>query len=198
MLKRTYPATGVRRVVFLDRDGVVNERNPVGHVLSWEQFHFRNGAIEALAPLAGNGLPVVIVSNQSCIARSLVSGEEVAAIMDSMSAILVANGIAVAAWYCCPHVAEDGCLCRKPMPGLILAAADDLAVSVGDSYLIGDKQWDLDAGLEAGCRISIEVDEHDIISLKRAVEVVCMDAQDREIRAHLPPRTLRTEGGSAE
>jgi D-glycero-D-manno-heptose 1,7-bisphosphate phosphatase len=181
MLTRAYRATHTPRVVFLDRDGVVNERRPLGYVLSWEQFRFRRGAVEALAPLAGSGLSVVIVSNQSCISQSLVSREEVATIMDSMSTILISKGIMVAAWYCCPHIAEDACLCRKPKPGMILSAANDLAVSVSDSYLIGDKQWDLDAGVEAGCRISIEVDEHDITSLELAVRAVCADARTRSL-----------------
>lgn len=175
MFNRIFSQPPLTQVVFLDRDGVVNERNPSGHVLAWSQFQFKAGVFAALSSLVERRLPIVVISNQSCIARSLATQETISEIMEKMRAELDAAGIPIAAWYCCPHGSADECLCRKPRTGMILAAAKDLAIDVASSFLIGDKQWDLDAGLEAGCRISLEIDEYDEQSLDRAVRVICED-----------------------
>lgn len=163
------------RALFLDRDGVINERIPSGHVVSWEQFRLRSGVLEALAPIAERNLPIVVISNQSCIARATASASAVVSIMEEMADCLASRGVALTAWYCCPHGPDDSCSCRKPQPGMIIEASRDLGIDVSQSYLIGDKQSDLDAGLEAGCRISIQIDEDEPTSLGQAVRGVCED-----------------------
>jgi D-glycero-D-manno-heptose 1,7-bisphosphate phosphatase len=175
MLKATYGNAWGERALFLDRDGIINERNDSGYILSRDELHFKGGIGRALEPLADRRLPIVVVSNQSCVGRSLLSAEAAAGIMDAMKDGLEDRGVRILGWYCCPHIPDDGCCCRKPMPGLILRAASDLSIDVAESYLIGDKQWDLDAGIEAGCRISMQVDEHQEDALTLAVRAICED-----------------------
>lgn len=158
MLKRTYsevpPGSGC---IFLDRDGVINERLPGAYVLNWDQMRLYD---EALIPLAqaAERLPLVIVSNQRCVGLGLISATRMEALMERLCAELKRRGVPVAAWYVCPHSDEDGCSCRKPKPGLLLAAAQELAIDIHGSYLLGDSQSDIDAANAAGCARAFLVD----------------------------------------
>lgn len=145
-------AAPLDRCLFLDRDGVVNERILDGYVTAWHEFTWRDGAIEALKHLVDAvPLPLVIVTNQSCVGRGLVPVETVVEIQERMRVSLQAAGVPIAAWYCCPHRPEDGCLCRKPLPGMLEACRRDLGVALDRSYLIGDSDSDVQAGKIAGC-----------------------------------------------
>lgn len=137
--------------VFLDRDGVIN-RNRGDYVLSWAEFEFLPGSLEALRRLAGLGWPVVVVTNQSPIGRGLVSSRTIADINRRMMALVRDAGGRLDAVYSCPHWPEEGCECRKPRPGLLLMAARDLGLDLERSCLIGDGAGDIEAGLACGCR----------------------------------------------
>ncbi len=140
------------RCLFLDRDGVINERIVGGYVTAWSEFVWRDGTIDSLKHfIDAVPLPLVIVTNQRCVGRGLVSVQTVLEIQDRMRVSLQAAGVPLAAWYCCPHRPEDGCLCRKPLPGMLEACRRDLGVALKSSYLIGDSDSDVEAGNSVGC-----------------------------------------------
>jgi histidinol-phosphate phosphatase family protein len=156
-----------RRCLFLDRDGVLNEHIQNGYVLRWEDFLWRPGVIASLARLSEIALPIVIVTNQSCIGRDLVSADSIMEIMDRVVTTLQAAGVWISAWYCCPHTPQEDCLCRKPSLGMLYAAAGDLNIDLRSSYLIGDSDSDIAAGKAVGCRtwkVGYIADFHDAIN----------------------------------
>lgn len=105
-------------------------------------------ALDAVQAVRAAGVLVGVVSNQSGIARGLVTADQVAAVNARVDAIFGPFDT----WRCCPHSADDGCPCRKPQPGLVLAAAADLGVAASDVVVIGDIGTDLGAAAAAGAR----------------------------------------------
>jgi len=139
------------RCVFVDRDGVINERVLDGYVLTWDDFHWRPNALAALAALAKSGWPIVVVSNQSCVGRGLLAADALVDIMHRMTERLAEIGSPVLAWYCCPHAPDAGCDCRKPKPGMLRRAARELGLGLAACHMIGDTESDVAAGAAAGC-----------------------------------------------
>jgi D-glycero-D-manno-heptose 1,7-bisphosphate phosphatase len=135
--------------IFIDRDGVINANRP-DYVKSWAEFEFLPGSREALVGLSGLGWPVVVISNQSAIGRGLVSAETVAEINARMVAEIEQAGGRVDGVYICPHHPDEGCVCRKPRPGLLMDAALELGLDLGCSYLVGDAESDILAALAVG------------------------------------------------
>jgi D-glycero-D-manno-heptose 1,7-bisphosphate phosphatase len=141
----------MRRAVFIDRDGVICH-NRDDHVKSWEEFVFLPGTLEALARLACIDLDIVIITNQAIINRRIVSAQVVEDIHARMvRAIEMAGGRVDRVMYC-PHRPEEHCACRKPQPGLLLMAAEELGLDLSRSYLIGDAETDIQAGQAVGCQ----------------------------------------------
>lgn len=148
-------AAAPRKAAFLDRDGVINLDR--AYVSRWEDFEFVPGAIDAMRRLKAAGYALVVVTNQSGIARGYYSEAQYQALTDAMQQALLEAGAAVDAVYHCPHhpkgkVAELAidCDCRKPAPGMILRAARELNLSLADSILVGDKPSDIEAARAAG------------------------------------------------
>jgi histidinol-phosphate phosphatase family protein len=108
--------------VLLDRDGVINRRIVKGYVKRWKDFAFLPGVLSALRMLRENGYQVLVVSNQSCVGRGLLSWEELQAITRRMQLEVALAGGAIEKVYYCHHAPGDDCSCRKPRPGLLLAA----------------------------------------------------------------------------
>lgn len=137
--------------LFLDRDGVINE-NLTAHVRAWADFRFLPGALQALRALTALGLPIVIVTNQAILARQLISQATLDDIHRRMvSRIARAGGVVKDILYC-PHDQSNGCLCRKPAPGLLLNAAARHNFELQHSIIIGDAITDILAGQRAGCQ----------------------------------------------
>lgn len=142
--------SGQRRpAVFLDRDGVLNE-NRADYVRSWEQVVILPGVFEAMQRLAASPFVVVVVTNQSAVGRGLLTEETLAAIHQGIVREVQQAGGRIDAVYACPHRPEDGCTCRKPQPGMLLQAAQDLDIDLERSYLVGDAVSDMEAAVAAG------------------------------------------------
>ena len=141
------------RVIFLDRDGVINRSPGEGmYVASQRQFRFLPNAKRAIRALSDAGFAVAIVSNQSGVSRGVMTR----AALDELTRWMVeeirlAGGVVAAVRYCV-HRDEDHCACRKPKAGLLQAAARGLLVDWEGSFLIGDAKIDIEAGRRAGCR----------------------------------------------
>ncbi len=144
-----------RPAAFLDRDGVLNIDH--AYVATKERFEWVPGAIEAVRWLNESGYLVIVVTNQSGIARGLFTLEEFEALMQWTQAELAGHGAKFDAWYVCPHHPTDGqapfvmdCECRKPKPGLFLEAMRDFSIDSSRSFSIGDKMRDIEAAARAG------------------------------------------------
>ncbi len=141
------------RAVFLDRDGVINRKAPEGqYVTRWEDFHFLPGAAEGIRLLNRAGYRVIVVTNQRCIAKGLMTVRDLEKMHQQMYATLARSGAAIDALYFCPHEYEDACNCRKPAPGMLLEAARSHAIDLSSSWMIGDSDHDVEAGKRAGCK----------------------------------------------
>ncbi len=150
-MDRPLPASGthVLPALFLDRDGVILENRP-DYIRSWETAAFIPGSLQALARLRDLALRIVIVTNQSAVGRGLVELEEAQVVNLRLVEAVEHAGGRIDAVYVCPHHPEAGCPCRKPKPGLILQAAEEMAVDLPRSTLVGDAVSDLQAGRAAG------------------------------------------------
>lgn len=140
--------------IFLDRDGVIIE-NCSNYVRSWDDVELFPEAIEALAAIRDSAYRIVLVTNQSAVGRGHITMETAAAINDRLLTLIHAAGGRVDEVYMCPHGPDDGCGCRKPLPGLLLRAAEELDIDLPQSVMIGDAVSDIQAGQAAGVRQSV-------------------------------------------
>jgi histidinol-phosphate phosphatase family protein len=138
-------------MVFLDRDGVINQRLFGNYVKSWEEFKFLPGVLGALKRLANAGHRVIIVSNQSGIGRELMGHDDLKKIHREMNHQIEEAGGKILRIYVCPHHPDDGCSCRKPRPGLLLQAAEEYGIDLSKSFFVGDCSTDTEAGNRVGC-----------------------------------------------
>jgi D-glycero-D-manno-heptose 1,7-bisphosphate phosphatase len=141
------------RTVFLDRDGVLNQKMPEGrYVTSFSEFQLLPGVQQAIARLNGAGLRVIVVSNQRGIALGLYNATDVDQIHASFQNSTRAHGAHVDAFYFCPHD-KSQCNCRKPLPGLFeQAQADFPEIASDSSVMIGDSWSDIEFGRRLGMR----------------------------------------------
>ncbi len=139
-----------RRAVFLDRDGtIIYDR---GYLRDPEQVQLLPGAGEALSRLRKEGFYLVLVSNQSGIGRGLMTSEDLKQVHRRLVTLLAKHSVRLDGVYYCPHAPWEGCICRKPAPGMLLRAADELGINLTGSFMVGDKSEDIEAGKRAGCR----------------------------------------------
>jgi D-glycero-D-manno-heptose 1,7-bisphosphate phosphatase len=141
----------MKRAVFLDRDGVVNEvqvRNgkpyPPGDLAS---LRIPPGTADALQRLKERGYLLIVVTNQPDVARGKITRDKVEEMNEHLRAQLPLDDI-----FTCYHDDKDHCDCRKPKPGLLLEAARQYGIDLHNSYMIGDRWRDIDAGANGGCR----------------------------------------------
>jgi len=143
----------MKKAVFLDRDGVINRKPPEGeYVTSWEGLELLPGVAEATASLVKTGFRVIVVSNQRCVSKGLLTVRELESIHQRLCQKLAAASAVITAVYYCPHDTQPPCTCRKPAPGMLLAAARDHELDLTGSWMIGDSDTDVEAGKKAGCR----------------------------------------------
>ena len=144
------------KAVFLDRDGTINIEK--GYLYKIADFEFIPGAKEALALLANAGYRLVIVTNQSGVARGYYTEDDVRTLHDWLQETLAREGAGIAGIYYCPHLPDAPveayrreCGCRKPGLDLFYKAASDLGLDVDRSFAVGDKMHDLQLCLHSGC-----------------------------------------------
>jgi D-glycero-D-manno-heptose 1,7-bisphosphate phosphatase len=150
----------VTKAVFLDRDGVINRKAPGDeYVTRWKDFELLPGVVEAIAELNRSGVCVIVITNQRCIAKGLITTAELDTMHQHMMEFLTERGARLDAIYYCPHEMEPACRCRKPSPGMFFDAARDYGIELATSWMIGDSDIDIEAGKNAGCKTAILFDE---------------------------------------
>jgi len=151
----------INRAVFLDRDGVIIQEPPhYAHKIS--QLELIPKSAEAIRLLNENGFTVVVVSNQAGIARGYYGEEDAALYNQALKEKLAKEGTHINAVYYCPHHPEAtieryrlDCDCRKPKPGMLIKAEKELNIDLKQSFMIGDKLSDIEAGERVGCKTII-------------------------------------------
>lgn len=155
-----------QKAIFLDRDGTINKY--VGFLRNIDDFELIEGAAEAIKLINQSGYLAIVVTNQPVIARGEVSWDELNEIHRKMETLLGKDGAYLDGIYICPHHPDKGfegerpeykivCDCRKPKPGLLLRAAKDFNIDLSQSFMIGDSQRDVDAGINAKVSKSLEI-----------------------------------------
>lgn len=166
-----------QKAIFLDRDGTINKY--VGFLRKAEEFELLPDAAEAIKRINTSGYLAVVVTNQPVIARGEVTGEGLEEIHNKMETELGKQGAYLDGLYVCPHHPHKGyegevvklkidCDCRKPKPGMLIKAAEDLNIELKNSYMIGDSDSDVLAGEAAGCK-SIKIEEGGLLEAVRGI-----------------------------
>lgn len=137
-----------RRFVVLDRDGTIIDE--CSYLAEPQQVRLISGVAPALRRLKEMGLGLIVVTNQSAVARGLFDEERLNAIHRRLEEILSSEGVELDGIYYCPHRPEDQCECRKPSTGLMQKAAAELCFELPDAFVIGDKISDIEMGRRAG------------------------------------------------
>lgn len=170
-----------RPAAFIDRDGVINAELEYVHRI--QDFHLLPAAVPGLQRLAAGGYALVVVTNQAGIAKGRYDEPAFQALTLHMRGLLAAQGIELAGVYHCPHHPQGrvaaytfDCECRKPRPGMLLAASRELGLDLGRSVLVGDKTSDTQAGRAAGVRFTV------LVESGHALPVDALDHADHRCR----------------
>jgi len=153
------------KAVFMDRDGTIIE--DVGYLNHPGAIQFIPGSIEAIKMLNAAGYKVIVITNQAGVARGLISENMLQTIDKTLHKWLLSGGAHLDGIYYCPHHPEHGyypyrqvCECRKPHPGLIKRAQKDFDIDLSQSYMIGDKATDIEAGQKVGVKTIMVLSGH--------------------------------------
>ncbi len=138
------------RTVFLDRDGTINEE--MGYINHLSRFRLLPDSAEAIARLNLAGLKVVVATNQSGVARKYFPAPLIGQVHGLMLELLAQHGARVDAIYVCQHAPDDNCSCRKPRPGLLHLAAQELHLDLSRSYVVGDRYNDIHLAAKVGAK----------------------------------------------
>ena len=156
----------MNRAVFLDRDGVITQ-DPPHYAHRLDQLKLIPGSLEAIKLLNENEFKVIVVSNQSGVAKGYFQEEDVRIFNRALGEQLKKKESYIDAIYYCPHHSEAkieeyriDCECRKPKPGMLLKAALKINIDLKKSFMIGDKWSDISAGYEAGCKTILVLTGH--------------------------------------
>lgn len=150
-----------QKAVFLDRDGTINKY--VGFLRNIEEFELIVGVADAIKKINASGYLAIIITNQPVIARGEITDLQLAEIHNKMETLLGKEGAYLDAIYYCPHHPHKGyegecpelkfnCNCRKPKPGMLFKAAEDFNIELSQSWMVGDSENDIKAGIKAGCK----------------------------------------------
>jgi len=166
----------LRPAVFLDRDGTLNRAAAAGdYIRTPDELELLAGAAHAVGKLRRAGYACVVASNQRGVALGLMTERE----LDAVDARLHELAGGLEASYYCIHAIGDECDCRKPEPGLILRAAEELGLDLSASWMVGDSATDEAAGLAAGCR-ALRVQPVDFALLDAAQTILATPHSETE------------------
>lgn len=158
-----------KKVIFLDRDGVINKKAPkADYVKKWEEFEFLSGAVEAIKNLTSKGFDIYLITNQPGVARGLMTKQDLDSIHQKMQEELEKNGGKIKAIYACMHNWDEGCECRKPKPGLLFQAARENYLDLTKIIFIGDDERDEKAGKLAGCKTILIDDKKNLLEIVKS------------------------------
>lgn len=131
-----------RKVVFLDRDGVIN-RDSSGYIRQWREFEFLPGSLQALRLLNSEGYSIVVVTNQSAVARKMITAEDLEDMHRRMQQKIVGAGGKILDIFYCPHMPDAGCNCRKPRAGMLERACRKYGIDLSSAVMVGDSAKDV-------------------------------------------------------
>jgi D-glycero-D-manno-heptose 1,7-bisphosphate phosphatase len=195
----------MRRAVFLDRDGVLNEAivrdNRAFAPLSLDAFRLVENAGRQVARLRAAGLLTIVFTNQPEVARDLLDGATLDEMHRRLREVVPLDDV-----YVCPHDGTDPCACRKPAPGMLREAAERWSIDLGRSFVVGDRWRDVDAGRSVGCFSILlersysgcETADARVATLAEAVDLILgrladgiLDTGTLDMKANLKTRSLR-------
>lgn len=162
------------KVVFLDRDGVVNKEK--NYLYRIEEFEFIDGLFDACRSFQSLGYAIIIVTNQSGIGRGYYTESDFHLLSEWMVGEFGKNGVTILDIYHCPHTPEALCECRKPLPGMILEAAEIYDIDLPGSWLIGDKESDIEAAISAGIEHTVLVGSGHKINAEKSKATFILDS----------------------
>ena len=143
------------KIIFLDRDGVINK--DTGYLHRIQDFEFIDGVLQTCQYINSKGYKIIIVTNQSGIGRGLYSEEDFSTLNEWMISEFENFGVKILNVYHCPHTPEDNCMCRKPKSGMLNLAFDQIDIDKKNSWMIGDKEDDIIAASGAGLENTVLV-----------------------------------------
>jgi D-glycero-D-manno-heptose 1,7-bisphosphate phosphatase len=162
----------MNRALFLDRDGVINVE--INYLHKVDDFQFIEGIFELCKKYQNKGYIIIVVTNQSGIARGYYSEEDFNYLTSWMIKEFAKEGVNIKKVYSCPHHPEISgtCSCRKPEPGMFLEAQKEFDIDLKNSILVGDKESDIEAAISAGIRKTYLFDEQIVHSESKATKIV--------------------------
>jgi len=188
---------GINKAVFLDRDGVITE-DPPHYAHRLDQLHTIPGSAQAIQLLNAHNFRLIVISNQSGVARGCYQEEYVKIFNDGMESLLAKEGAHIDAIYYCPHHPEAimkkyriDCNCRKPKPGMLIKAEEKFNIDFKSSFLVGDKWSDIEAGQAVGCKTILVKTGHGLLEYenkKCPVDYVAADLLDAVQNFILPTK----------
>ena len=158
----------LKRAIFFDRDGVINKERK-DYVKTVAELEIFSNIVEPIKRFRNAGFLIIVITNQSAINRGLTTDEEINQIHATIQNFLRKNGTMIDIFYYSSHRPDENCICRKPKPGLFLIAAAQMNIDLTSSWMIGDKDSDLQAATVAGCK-SIKID--DKTNLTKTIEII--------------------------
>jgi len=171
----------MNRAIFLDRDGVINDNSCGYYIFEVDQFVLNEGIIESLKTFADYGFLLIIISNQSGIARGLFSKTDCELIHRHMKKILSQQGILITEIYYCPHHPDTGnCLCRKPGSLLFEKAIARFHIDNGQSWMIGDSERDVTAAEKVGLKTILIKPNEDIRKYVKSIIKISSNRDSQE------------------
>ena len=156
------------KAVFLDRDGVINKNKDdyVKNISELEIFPFISESIKKLQSV---GFKIIVITNQSAINRGLMTETHLNKIHEKIQSFLIQHNTKIDYFYYCPHTPTENCSCRKPKTGLLLKAIDDFSIDINNSWFIGDRDSDIQAGRSVGCK-TLKIQNN--FNLEKAVNLI--------------------------
>ena len=188
-----------RPAVFFDRDGVVNASPGAGYVLDWSQFSLSPGIIDALRLCRQRGYATVVVTSQQGVGKGLMSQADLDDIHSRLQHELGRHGASFDAILACTSLADDpACTCRKPSPGMIFTARDQLDLDLSRSWLVGDHDRDIQMAVNAGVPHTIRIlNDGRPVNVPATITLGCIEdlAQTLETMLDQPRGIIQSEPG---